>query len=134
MPVRAKWIAVGLTVVLLCIVLMLVRRRRLHETYSLLWIMAAAVLVVVSLWTDFLVWLRNLTGAVSANSIIFTLGFLFVFIFLLHVSVRLSQMQKQIRELSQNAALQAPAKPDEPAGDLSDLDSRTPSDTSTASD
>jgi hypothetical protein len=105
MPLRAKYFAILLTLAFLCIVLVLIRRRKLHETYSLLWFAMALGLFVVALWSQLLIWIRDLIGAASANSVIFTLGFLFVIIFLLHLTVRMSQMRDQIRELTQHQAL-----------------------------
>ena len=84
MPIRAKYFAVFLTLVFLCIVLVLIRRRKLHETYSLFWFAMALGLFVVAVWSRLLWWIKDLIGAASANSVIFTLGFLFVIIFLLH--------------------------------------------------
>ena len=122
MPIRAKYFAVFLTLVFLCIVLVLIRRRKLHETYSLFWFAMALGLFVVAVWSRLLWWIKDLIGAASANSVIFTLGFLFVIIFLLHLTVRMSQMRNQIRELTQHQALQSQQK-SQPPGDASHSDS-----------
>lgn len=122
MQERAKWIAVGLTLIFLCLVIVLIRRRKLHETYSLFWFAAALGLVIVALWSNFLIWLRNLIGAATGTSVIFTLGFLFVIIFLLHLSVRMSHMRNQIRELTQHQALLSQQK-SHPPDDASPSDS-----------
>ncbi len=118
MPIRAKYFAVFLTLVFLSIVLVLIRRRKLHETYSLFWFAMALGLFVVAIWSRLLWWLKDLIGAASANSVIFTLGFLFVIIFLLHLSVRMSHMRNQIRELTQHQALLSQKK-SHPPGDIS---------------
>jgi hypothetical protein len=123
MPLRAKYFAIFLTLVFLCIVLVLIRRRKLHETYSLFWFAMALGLFVVAVWSQLLVWIRDLIGAASANSVIFTLGFLFVIIFLLHLTVRMSHMRNQIRELTQHQALLSQQK-SHPPGD----ESHSPSD------
>ncbi|MCA9889825.1 MAG: DUF2304 domain-containing protein, partial [Anaerolineae bacterium] len=51
---RSIILTVALSVATLLVVLELVRRRKLREEYSLLWLFTAAVMLVVSVWRDLL--------------------------------------------------------------------------------
>jgi hypothetical protein len=82
-----------------------VRRRRLKEEYSLLWIGVTAAMALLALWGDLL---RNITqwmGAYSANSVIFLFGLGFLTLVAVHYSIRLSDLTDRNKDLAQAVAI-----------------------------
>jgi hypothetical protein len=105
MPPRTRAVAVLGSLIILGLVIELVRRRRLKEEYSLLWIVTAVVLLVLSLWYGLLLDITDLVGAVLPSSTLFFFGLVFVILLLLHFSVRISLLERRITSLVQELGL-----------------------------
>jgi Uncharacterized conserved protein (DUF2304) len=105
MPIRNKVVALVFGVGLLIIIIDLVRRRKLREEYSWLWLMTGAGILVLSLWFDLLKWITHLVGAITPSSTIFLFAFLFLIFISLHFSVVISKLTDRNKELAQRYAL-----------------------------
>lgn len=102
---QVEIVAVVGSLALLGIVLELVRRRRLAEGYSLLWLLTAVILLVLSLWRDLLDGLASLVGIFYPPAALFVMGFGFVLLILLQFSVIISRLAKENQHLSQRLAI-----------------------------
>lgn len=105
MPIETRIIAVASSVGILLLVVELVRRRRLKEEYSVLWVVTALVLLVLSLWYPLLLRITNAVGAVMPSSTLFFFGLVFALLMLLHFSVRISSMERRVTLLVQELGL-----------------------------
>jgi hypothetical protein len=97
---RTHVIMVLCAVGLILLVLDLVRRRRLSEEYSLLWVVASVVVAVLGFSTPLL---RGITGALGIlyeASTVFAAGLAFATAMLLFLSVKLSRLSNENRELT----------------------------------
>lgn len=101
---RAQIIAVVGTVLFLILVIELVRRRRLVERYALLWISAAILLVVLSLWSGGLREIAEGLGIIAPVNALFLLGLATVFVLALHFSVAFSRLSEETKILAQEVA------------------------------
>ena len=90
---------------LLLLIIELVRRRRMKEEYSVLWVAIAVVLMVLAAWGGALHFLTHAIGAVSESSTLYFFGLLFVIFLLLHFSVRVSILERRLTALIQEIAL-----------------------------
>jgi hypothetical protein len=97
-------VAVG-AVLLALYVLDLVRRRRLSEEYSLLWVLATVTIAVLGFSTPVLVGLTKLLGVVMEVSTVFAVGIAFALAMLLYLSVRLSRLGAEKDEVVRELAL-----------------------------
>jgi choline-glycine betaine transporter len=97
--------AVLTSVATLLVILELVRRRRLKEEYSWLWILTALGMVTLSSWFGLIEWLTNLIGAATANTTLFLFGLLFLLLISVHFSTVLSRLTQQVRRLTQELAI-----------------------------
>lgn len=102
---RVQLVALVASVALLVIVLELVRRRRLVEEYSLLWVLAAAALIGVSLRRDALDGVAGWLDVHYPPAVLVLLLILIVFIASLCFSVILSRQQQQIERLIDETAI-----------------------------
>lgn len=98
-------IAIVGSVALLVFIVELVRRRRLKEEYSVLWVLTAMALLLLAVWGGLLRDLTHLIGAVSQASTLYFFGLLFVVFLLLHFSVRVSNLERRVIVLLQEIAL-----------------------------
>ena len=89
---------------LLVIVFELVRQRRLMERYSLLWLFAAVVLLVLAIFSDLLTSLSNAVGIQTPSNALFFVMLGFVILMLLHFSASISKLSDELKVLAQQHA------------------------------
>ena len=104
-PLRVSIVAALVSLGLLFVVLELIRRRSLRERYALLWLLTAAVMLVLSLWRSGLDTLAGLAGIAYAPSALFAVGAVFVVVVLLHYSTVISRLSDENAILAQRLAL-----------------------------
>jgi hypothetical protein len=96
-------IAIGAAMALL--VLELLRRKALKERYALLWLVLAAVIIILSIEGTVLKKIADLMGIRYAPTALFLIGLLFVFTILIHISVVLSRQSRSYYLLIQQIAI-----------------------------
>lgn len=102
---NTRLVAIGGSLLLLVFIVELVRRRRLKEEYSVLWIATGLVLLLLSVWYSLLVKVTKLIGGVAPSSTLFFFGLLFVMAMLLHFSIRTSQLERRLTAVIQEIGL-----------------------------
>jgi hypothetical protein len=85
-------------------VLELVRRRRLREEYSLLWILTAVALTILNLWSAPLDWITEITG-IFRPTVLIVVAVAFFLLILLYYSTVLTHLADQNKDLAQELAL-----------------------------
>lgn len=96
--------AIVLTAAMLVVVFELVRQRRLMERYSLLWLFAATVLLLLSVFTGILGWFATTIGISTPSNALFAVAIGFATLMLLHFSVTISRLTDQNKVLAQKLA------------------------------
>ncbi len=102
---RVQLVSILLTAVLLGIIFQLIRKNRLLEQYSLLWILSALILLVMSFWRDLLNKFSSLVGIYYPPSALFLFAILCGIMIALHFSVVISKLTKQNNTLAQEMAI-----------------------------
>lgn len=102
---RAMIFGLGASIAALVFILELVRRRKLKEEYSLLWLATALVLIVLSVSRPLLDVLANLVGIFYPPSALFLVAMVFVLFILLHFSTVLTRLTQESKEAAQQIAL-----------------------------
>lgn len=101
MPERVKIVAILSSVSLLFIVIELVRRKRLKEEYSLLWLLTTFALFILAFWRGLLDVLAKLLGIFYPPTALFVVGFGFMLLILLHFSTVISKLSTENKVLTQ---------------------------------
>ena len=107
MEPRTRVIAITGSVLLFIFVVELVRRRRLKEEYSVLWVAASLAMLILSVFVGLLLDVTDWIGALAPSSTLFFFGLLFVLAMLLHFSVRISVLERKVTALIQELGLMA---------------------------
>ncbi len=100
-----KLMAVAGSGFVMLVVVELIRRGRLKERYSLLWLFAGAVLLILSSSRGLLEYISHRLGIFYAPSFLFLLAFLFLLLITLHFSVVISGVTEKNKQLAQEIAL-----------------------------
>jgi hypothetical protein len=104
MPFRNKMMAFVISLGLLLLIVELVRRRKLREEYSWLWLLTGSFILLLMMWFGLLKWFTLMIGAVAPSSTIYFFALVFLFFISLHFSVVISKLTGQIKELAQKNA------------------------------
>lgn len=91
--------------VLLLWVLEMVRRKRLREDYSLLWMATAIVLVVLALWRESLEIVAKAMGIFYPPTALFVVGIGFLLLILLQFSTVITRLARENKQAAQHIAL-----------------------------
>jgi hypothetical protein len=110
-PISVVVILVALLIALT--VVFYVRRWRLKEQYSLLWLVLAVAMVVPAVAPDLVEWTADRLDVIYAPSLLFFAALAVVAMMLFHYSLEISRLSDQNRELAQELGLLR-ARLDEP--------------------
>jgi CDP-diglyceride synthetase len=97
--------ALFLGIVIFVTILEMVRRKKLEEEYSFLWLIIGLGIVVLVLWQGLLEWLTHLIGAMTPTTTIFIFGLVILVLINLHFSVKITKLSRQVKELAQQVSL-----------------------------
>jgi hypothetical protein len=105
MVMRPRFLALLISVVLVFFIVDLVRRRKLREEYSWLWISLSAFMVVLAIWPGLLRFITDLIGAAVLTSTLFFFALVFLVFINIQFSVEISTLRKQVKNLAQKLAI-----------------------------
>lgn len=105
MNIQVRIIALMVSLLFIIYVIHLVRRRRLRETDSIVWILASIAILVLGVWVRPLVYVTELIGAKFPVSTLFFSGLIFLTFISLWMTTRISELSDQVKELAQKVAL-----------------------------
>ena len=101
---KVQALAIAGSALLFVFVLELVRRRRLGEPYAILWLLASAVLLVLSVFDGLLDELAELVGIQTPANALFAVGFGFIMVLLLAFSSVVSRLSRENKLMAQELA------------------------------
>lgn len=97
-------IAIG-ALALAVFVLDLVRRRRLSEEYSFLWVISTLMIAALGFCTPLLRFITHSLGVLYESSTVFAAGLAFATVTLLYLSVKMSRLTHENQILTRELAL-----------------------------
>ncbi len=83
----------------------LVRKKRLREEYSLLWLGTSILMLVLIARYEWLMTLTTLIGAVLPTTTLFLGSILFLVLLAVQFSIKISNLSNQVKDLVQENAL-----------------------------
>jgi hypothetical protein len=102
---RVNILVLGSAVALLLSVLNFVRRRRLREEYSWLWLLTSVTYLLLAVSPGFYRQVLQLTGATNAAMAFTFLGLYFLIFICIQFSVQLSRLVTRSKDLAQEVAI-----------------------------
>ncbi len=98
-------IAIIVSISLFLFILYLVRKKKIKEEYSLLWLSSSIVFIFFSIWRDGLEYFAKLVGIAYPPAALFLILLLAVFLILIEFSINISRLTEQNKVLTQEIAL-----------------------------
>jgi hypothetical protein len=105
MGTRVQMLAITVSVLLILLIIGLIRKRKLREEYSIIWLVAGFVLILFSIWRDLLDRIAGVIGVYYAPAVLLLVGLFFGALAFLHLTVVISKFADQNRTLAQELAL-----------------------------
>lgn len=105
MLLQQKLFAIIASLSILITIIYLVKKRKLREEYSWLWLLTGIVMLLLSLWYDLLLLFTELIGAVTATTSLFLFGIIFLMLIALHSAIKISSLSDQVKNLAQKVSL-----------------------------
>ena len=97
--------AIVTAVVVFFLIIELVRRRRLREEYSWLWLLTGMGMILLVVWYRLLVYITWVIGAGTPVTTLFLFSTLFLLVIVIHYSVIISKLTTQVKNLAQDLAI-----------------------------
>jgi len=102
--IRIQALSISISISLLIFIVEMVRRKRLKEQYSLLWIFGVIGLVSLSTWPGLLDKVAPILGIAYPPAVLFLGGVFLMLILSLHFSLAISRLSDENRILAQKLA------------------------------
>lgn len=120
---QTRIIAAGIAILFMLVILEFVRRHRLQERYTVIWLLAGLGMLAGAAFPGLLTLLADAMGVRDTNVALFSLLILLLLSLAFQFSVIISRQSEQITRLAQERALErareaplepAPSRPEEP--------------------
>lgn len=105
MTVHQQVFALIVSIAIFVVIISLVKRGKLKEEYSWLWLLTGLIIFVMTVWYDLLVKLTELIGAVAPTTTLFIFSIIFLVFMSLHFAIRISQLSNHVKNLAQKISL-----------------------------
>ena len=105
MPLQQKIFAISISVFLFIVIIDLVRRRKLREEFSWLWLLTGAGVIVLAVWYDLLNLITRAIGAVLPTTTLFLFGGIFFMVINLYYATKISSLHNHVKDLAQHIAI-----------------------------
>jgi len=103
--VKIQIIAIITSLLFLLVIVRLIIRGKLREEYSIIWILSTIVLLIFSFWRNGLEIFAKMLGVYEAPNLVFTGAIFIILVYLLHLSIIVSKLHRQNKQMAQELAL-----------------------------
>ncbi len=100
-----QYIAIAGSLLFLFFIFNLVRKKKMREEYSLLWIFLGVIFLGLSLWREGLESISALLGIAYPPAALFLILLLVVFLILIQFSIVVTRLSDNVKQLTQELAL-----------------------------
>ena len=105
MPFQQKIFAISISIVLFIIIVDLVRRRKLREEYSWIWLLTGVLVILLAIWYDLLRFITESIGAILPTTTLFLFSLIFLMVINLYYATKISSLHGQVKDLAQDMAI-----------------------------
>lgn len=105
MPLHQKIFAISISIVLFIVIIDLVRRRKLREELSWLWLLTGAIVILLAVWYDLLRFITAVIGAILPTTTLFLLSAIFLLMINLYYATKISSLHDHVKDLAQHVAI-----------------------------
>lgn len=105
MNIRIQIIVAVIVILALCVIVNMIRKKRLELRYALAWLMVGVGTLVLDCFPNLITWLAKKVGIASPVNMLFFFGFCFSLMIIFVLTISVSRMSIRIKQLAQELAL-----------------------------
>ena len=105
MPIQRKIFAVSISIALFIVIIDLVRRRRLREEFSWLWLLTGVMIIILATWYGLLRLITGIIGAALPTTTLFLFSVIFLMVINLYYATKISSLHDRVKDLAQHVAI-----------------------------
>ena len=105
MPLHQKIFAISVSIILFIVIIDLVRRRKLREEFSWLWLLTGLIVILLTAWYDLLRLITKVIGAGLPTTTLFLFGVIFLLAINLYYATKISSLHDHVKDLAQHVAI-----------------------------
>lgn len=105
MNIRIQIIVAVIVLTALCVIVNMIRKKRLELRYALAWLIVGGGILVLDCFPKLITWLSRKLGIVSPINMLFFFGFCFSLVIIFVLTISVSRMSIRIKQLAQELAL-----------------------------
>ena len=113
MSVRLQIIIAVIIVIALCVIVNMIRIKRLELRYALAWLIVGVGTLILDCFPDLMTWIARKLGIASPVNMLFFLGFCFALVIIFILTVSVSRTSIRMKQLAQELALYEKKNSDE---------------------
>jgi hypothetical protein len=105
LSMKIQIVSIVVSLSFLFLIARLIVRGKIREEYSIVWLCLTVLLLVFSIWREGLNAAARLLGVFYPPSLVFMAAILAITVFLVHLSIVVTKLQRQLKEAAQEIAL-----------------------------
>ena len=105
MSIRLQIIIAIIIVMALCVIVNMIRKKRLELRYALAWLIVGVGVLILDCFPQLIDWIAKTLGIASPVNMLFFLGFCFALMIIFVLTVAVSRSSIRIKQLAQELAL-----------------------------
>ena len=105
MHLQQKIFAISISILFFIVIIDLVRRRRLREELSWLWLLTGVGVIILAIWYDLLKFITEVIGAVLPTTTLFLFSLIFLMVINLYYATKISSLHDHVKDLAQHIAM-----------------------------
>lgn len=105
MSIRLQIIIAVIIIAALCVIINMIRRKRLELRYALAWLIVGLGVLVLDCFPQLINWLAKQIGIASPVNMLFFFGFCFSLVIIFVLTMAVSRTSIRIKQLTQEIAL-----------------------------
>ena len=116
LSMKIQIVSIVVSLSFLFLIARLIVRGKIREEYSIVWLCLTMLLLVFSIWREGLNVVARWLGVFYPPSLVFMAAIFAITIFLVHLSIVVTRLQRQLKEAAQEIALlkaaEVPGRPE----------------------
>ena len=113
MSVRLQIIIAVIIVIALCVIVNMIRIKRLELRYALAWLIVGVGTLILDCFPDLMTWIARKLGIASPVNMLFFVGLCFALVIIFILTVSVSRTSIRMKQLAQELALYEKKNSDE---------------------
>lgn len=97
--------AIVFSILFILFILNLVRKNKLDEKYSILWLIFGLAILVLSIFPEIIIYIANLLNVFYPPTLLLLLAILVIGVYIVHITMVITKQNKMIIKLTQELAI-----------------------------